>query len=682
MKKKSIIGMLSLSLLVGMSSTSCEDMLSVDTGDKTYVNANDTLYSYWGIMKSVQDIAERYVILGEIRGDLVVPTSYTTDTLSAIANFEDPEDGSCSMLNIRDYYNVINNCNLYIHNADTSQVKSNIKYMLPEYAQVQAIRAWTYLQLVQNYGEVPFISDPISSLDVIKNFDYNANLVNKDNLVDKLLDLGLTRYIDTEYPNYGSYDNGARAISASLSFIPVRLVLGDLYLLRGRDVNDYKTAAQYYYDYLKTTSFSLPMDYVMANKSRLSSTGFSTTAISSSGVYWGEYSGVYTKTTDSEVITSIPSSANKQFGTMLTRVSDIFGYITTSSQSSEVGSDENGDETVSTSGAISVVPTYDKIQFTPSDAYQGLSDEQTYVYYSQVGSTPRREDYTCGDARIMLSVSEVRHEGVAYNLCSKAASGHTFYYTIPTYRKCYIWLKLAEAINRAGFPQHAFAILKDGLSRANTPSIVSVMHVENVLDENGEQVYDDKGNALRDTTYTREMRYNAQGALYYVDSLEYKSFFLDFTDDVWTRNYGIHARGCGFGRWQTGEGQSPITNITGLNDTTAYAYDVLLAAQDVDVKTASKDEIVNAVENIIIDELALETSFEGNRFADLVRVANHKNAAGQKGTEWLANKVANRGVRTDKDDHTIVIGTRDEAIYSKLLDTKNWYFTKPAWNVK
>ncbi len=677
MKKKSIIGMLSLSLLMGVSLTSCEDMLSVDTGDKTYVNANDTLYSYWGIMKSVQDIAERYVMLGELRGDLVAPTSYITDTLYSIANFEDPKDGSCSMLNIRDYYNVINNCNLYIHNADTNQVKSNIKYMLPEYAQVQAIRAWTYLQLVQNYGEVPFISDPVLSLDVIKNFDYEANLVNKDNLVDKFLELGLTRYVDTDYPHYGNYNNGATDISATLSFIPVRIVLGDLYLLRGRDVSDYKTAAQYYYDYLKTTESVLLRDYVEVMKSRFSSTGYTALATSHGATIWGAFAQTYKDEEKNEIITSIPSSANTQFGTMLTRVSDIYGYTTTSSQSTDVGTNDDGEEEVSTSGAISVTSTY-KAQLTPSDAYKGLSDEQTYVYYNQ--SSLRREDYTCGDARKMLATTEYTYEGEAYTLCSKAAKASTFYYTIPVYRRCYIWLKLAEAINRAGFPQHAFAILKDGLNRNNTPSIATVMHVENVLDENGEQLYDEEGKALRDTTYTREMQYNTQGALYYVDSLEYKSFFLDFTDDLWNPNYGIHARGCGFGSWQYAE--SPITNITGKNDTISFAYDVLLAAQDVDVKTADKATIINAVENIIVDELALETSFEGNRFPDLVRIAGHKNAAGQNGTEWLANKVASRGVRTDKEDHTLVLGSRDEAVYSKLLDQKYWYFTKPVWNVK
>jgi len=198
MKKKNIFITLGLLVMSLTATTSCDDMLTVDTGDKTYVNANDTLYSYLGIMKCVQNLAERQVILNEVRGDLTASTEYVTDTLHAISNFEDPKDGSCTMLNISDYYEVINNCNLYIANADTAKVKANVKYMLPEYAQVQAVRAWTYLQMVNIYGEVPFIVEPIHNLDVIKNFDYANNQVNKDNLIDKFLELGITRYVDTE----------------------------------------------------------------------------------------------------------------------------------------------------------------------------------------------------------------------------------------------------------------------------------------------------------------------------------------------------------------------------------------------------------------------------------------------------------------------------------------------------
>ncbi len=544
MKKLSIIGILSFSLLAGVTTTSCEDMLTVDTGDKSYTNANDTLYSYWGIMRCVQDVAERQIILGEIRGDLVSSTEFVTDTLYAISNFDNPADGSCSMLDIRDYYNIINNCNLYIHNADTSQVKNNVKYMLPEYAQVQAIRAWTYLQLVQNYGEVPFISEPISSLDVINNFDYNSNLVNKDNLVDKFLELGLENYISTKYPSYGQYNNGFTNISSRLLFIPVRLVLADLYLLRGQNETDFRKAAQYYYDYLKNTASVVPQAYATAAKSSsaASKDGYSySSAALNNEAKWGQWASTYQYIASQEVISTIPGNANKGFGTMLTRVADIFGYAPTSSQNSEVTENEDGSEEAATSGAISVKRTY-KRQFTPSESYTGLNEEQTYIDYDI--ERERREDFTCGDARIKISTEDVTYEGEAYKLCAKAAKGSTFYYTVPIYRTTVVWLRLAEAINRAGYPQHAFAILKDGLSRSNMPSLQDVRHINVRLDENGETVKDENGKVIRDTTYVREMVYNTAGAMYYVDSLEHKSFFLNFSDDVWNNNYGIHARGC------------------------------------------------------------------------------------------------------------------------------------------
>jgi hypothetical protein len=284
MKKYSILS-LSLALLAGVLTTSCEDMLTVDTGDKSYGNANDTLYSYLGIMRCMQDVAERQVILGEIRGDLVSPTVYTTDTLYAISNFDKPEDASCSMLQISDYYNIINNCNFYIANADTSAIKSNIKYMIPEYAQVQSIRAWAYLQLVKNYGSVPFITKPVNSLGVVKDFDYNANQATKDNLVDLLLAEGLEKYVDTKYPSYGNWENGSVSISSRLCFIPVRLVLGDLYLLRGASEGDYRTAAKYYYDYLRTTLSAVTPQYVSATRSRVSEDGFSYNKLNGFGEY-------------------------------------------------------------------------------------------------------------------------------------------------------------------------------------------------------------------------------------------------------------------------------------------------------------------------------------------------------------------------------------------------------------
>lgn len=684
MKKTSIIGMLSLSLVAGITTTSCEDMLTVDTGDKSYVNANDTLYSYLGIMKCMQDVAERQVILGELRGDLVSSTQYATDTLYAISHFENPADGSCSMLQVSDYYNIINNCNFYIANADTSAVKSNIKYMLPEYAQVHSIRAWAYLQLVKNYGSVPYITEPISNLGIIKEFDYSANLVNKDNLVDKLLEEGLADFIDTNYPSYGSWNNGFTDISSRLCYIPVRLVLGDLYLLRGNGEADYRAAAKYYYEYLRNTSSTVPADYITAFRSRTSTDGY---MYASTGKW--SFAATYEYLASNEVISLIPGSANKGFGTMLTRVADIFGFTPTSSQNTDVGTNDSGEEEVSTSGAISVKPTY-KRQFAPSDAYFGLSDAQTYVGYERSGNVEARVDFDCGDARRQFYTYKTTYEGDAYYLCSKAANGSTFYYTIPLYRKTVVWLRLAEAINRAGFPEFAFAILKDGLNRYNLPQVASRTVKVPVLDENGEPVLDDRGREVMEELTERYVATNPWGAMYYAaDSLRVAEFtnFLDFTADVWNSNCGIHARGCGR-QYYTGQnssaswpGEYPSTNIAGYRDSTHYAYDKLLAKQGVDLPTADIDDIIDAVENIIVDELALEAPFEGIRFTDLVRVAEHKNASGRQGTEWLADKVASRNMRQSKDDPSVIIGQRDEDIYTKLKDKQNWYFSLPQWGM-
>ena len=676
MKRYSILS-LSFALLAGLFTTSCEDMLTVDTGDKSYVNANDTLYSYLGIMRCMQDVAERQVILGELRGDLVSSTEYTTDTLYAISNFDNPQDGTCSMLQISDYYNIINNCNFYIANADTNAIKSNVKYMIPEYAQVQSIRAWAYLQLVKNYGSVPFITRPVSDLGVIKDFDYDANQATKENLVDLLLAEGLEKFVDTRYPSYGNWENGAVSISARLCFIPVRLVLGDLYLLRGASDADYRSAAKYYYEYLRSTQSSVTNQYATASYSSLGADGYMYGIING----LGSYANTYQYSATSEVISSIPGSANKGFGTMLTRVADIFGYTPTSSQNTSVGENEEGEEETSTSGAISVNRTY-KRQYAPSLAYAGVNEAQTYVHYERVGARePMRVDYECGDARFYASTEEVRYEGDAYGLCAKAASGATFYYTIPIYRKTLIWLRLAEAINRAGYPEFAFAILKDGLNGSNIPTIETATVEEPVYDdETGEPILDENGKPVTVEKEVRYMAYNAVEAMHYLtDMLQLQSFnaFLDFSDDFWNSNYGIHARGCGYGEWDATT--SVTTNITGTRDTLVYNYDSLLVKQGLDLQTASKEAVINAIENVIVDELALETAFEGNRFTDLVRIAEHKNASGFGGTEWLASKIADRDMKVDKNDPSVVYGTRNDEIYNKLLDPANWYFEKPEW---
>lgn len=704
--------------------------MTVDTGDKAYVNANDTLYSYLGIMRAMQDIAERQVVLGEIRGDLVTSSEYVTDTLHAISNFEDPQDQSCSMLYVSDYYNVINNCNFYIHNCDTNTIKANVKYMIPEYTQVKAIRAWAYLQLVKNYKEVPYITEPVKNLDVIKNFDYKNNLVNKDNLIDKFVEDGLTGLVDVQYPQYGTskeewgkWENGAVSISARNCFIPIRLVLADALLLRGADKSDYENAAMYYFNFLKKEE--VPMTRMFCQMRELKGLTDDLYTYSMSGNdAWGTFAGTYSYSQYNDVISLIPSSANAGLGKMLTRVADIFGYTTSSSQSTdaETSTDESGEDKTeySASGSISVTPTH-KRQFYPSYGYENVNLSQTYMNYEELvkGKDPVLREYEQADAREYWSYEKVRYDGETYKLCGKVSSTSSFYYTIPIYRKTLVWLRLAEAINRAGYPEFAFAILKDGINEYTLPEIKDVT-VETITDIAGSKYYswaNDTLTIFRDTIagsedyfylkdgalepYTgkrngftavtekiRKIVYNSIGSLHYVtDSTRLKNFSskFNFIDNVWDDTYGIHAIGSGLQYQDINKTRASwkedfiSTNISGFRDTIYFDYSKLIE------KNAGKkfnsttiEDRIDAIENVIVDELALETAFEGNRFTDLVRIAEHKEASGYKGAEWIANKIANRNSK-QATKNSPEVNNFDNSLYSKLKNPKYWYFTLPAW---
>ena len=79
-----------------------------------------------------------------------------------MANFNFEADNE--YLNVRDYYAIINNCNYALAKMDTaSTVVSVQRVMVDEYAALQGIRAWTYLQLAINYGKVPYYTYPVVS---------------------------------------------------------------------------------------------------------------------------------------------------------------------------------------------------------------------------------------------------------------------------------------------------------------------------------------------------------------------------------------------------------------------------------------------------------------------------------------------------------------------------------------
>ena len=214
MKNKSILSLLTFVMSAMLLTTSCEDMLTPDleryASEKEF--GKDSIYSALGVLRSIQNVAERTVLLGECRGDLVTDGVYTTDSIGNIINFGETENGSSALLNVADFYHVVNSCNFYLANVDTTVTQNNVKIMQREWAQVQAMRGWAYIQLVRLYGEVPFVTAPVMSTNEAEALQKSAPRVNSANLADMLVEAGLTRALELQnalgMPDYGSFSGG------------------------------------------------------------------------------------------------------------------------------------------------------------------------------------------------------------------------------------------------------------------------------------------------------------------------------------------------------------------------------------------------------------------------------------------------------------------------------------------
>lgn len=732
MKHHSILSLFIFLLGLGITTTSCEDMLTPDMDRYSEgFSGKDTLYFYLGIVRNVQDMVEQNMLLADIRSDLADTTQYTSDSVANIATYDRQDNGENGLLNRAAYYKVINQCNYYLATCDTAAQKNSVYYMRKEYAQVVAIRAWAYLQLVQTYGRVPFITSPVDNANTGWETNPEGGWVDADNLVDKLkgdLEKGAAYEVAYGYPDYSTYNNGYSKLDSKYVFFYNDVVLGDLYLLRGASRADYVNAAKHYYTFLSTQMIDNATGTGTTSASYIEMKRGGKSTYIGSGSSWQSYIGGGTSFTDP--FTVIPSASNSSFGRVLNRISQIYGFDSQSSNttSTSTSTDDDGKETSTstTTGSITLTANVKSRQIGPSQAYLNLVSAQTYTspemnsnseltdveYYDGAGDAriwgtcPQMQTSTGDKARFITK--ETPTSGLMNNTY---ATSPAFKYYKTIYRMRQIYLRYAEAINRAGYPRLAFTVLRNGLDFDKLPTL-------------GDSIrYDDEAQTKQTVYYVDSV--DVTNAANYIGLDELRrmaddpeaSLYLDFSNSAWV-NTGIHEFGCGTSSnldslysydyvvaqriadeaKRAGVTSSAIARkVAALRSHKALADDEEATEEtpvtpadrstytEIDPESYQKEADpleIDAVESLIIDECALEMAFEGTRMHDLIRVARHKNNdtsglfGANNGTQWLAWKIARRSLNLAPYES---VNEKDSRLYNLLLTTDNWYIKNPEY---
>jgi hypothetical protein len=541
--------------------------------------ANDADNAILAIYGKMMELADRLIVLGELRADLLEITQNASFDMAAISKHQAaPDNEYC---NTAPFYEVILNCNDALANFDKmlAEKKMSSADYGHRYADVLTVRCWLYLQLAIHFGSIPYVTEPLMTVDdLADNEKFPVQSLEQIlPLLTQAMESMPSRELSAASPLYRVTIDG---YSTAMLFLNKRFVLGDLYLWSDR----FRDAAAEYYA-------------VIDEAERMFYAGNEKVAYKLDGWVWAgsnepKFQVCYVRYKDLDQ----NSFRNKW--------KEIFSRSSTDSELRQ-------EMITMWSYNPSFAPRYPLVEMfantgmgayllKPSDYAIRLWEETQTQRNGFVYDGRGREasfDYVNGQPVVIKYlydyyprlIDENKTIHLQYNSLENelAVQGKWF-----IQRAALLHLRYAEAANREGYSDVAYALLNNG-----------VLSNYDWRMENGDARADKTG-----VQYTGYKPLSDED-----DSQPYDPpFYLDARNDdlpnyfrsPWRDNYGIR-------------GRASLQNIE--------KPEWVVGAAD----------SVRWIEEALLLEAALECGFEGHRWGDLLRIAMRKNKDNGTGTDYL-----------------------------------------------
>lgn len=233
-------------LSTGLFFSGCKkifDLKPQDQLDQTqaYQNVYDADAAVVGIYGKFMGLADRYVILNELRGDLLDYTINADEALRQISTHSVTAGNPYA--SPKPFYELIINCNDVLEHFQVMKAEKRMteSEFNQRYSDIGTLRSFLYLQLGIHFGQVPYVTNSLKDIDAVKDASNFPHLT-FNVLLDSLIRFTEALPFKDVYPTGSNLNITVDGYQTEKFYINKKIILGDLHLWKG----NYTKAAEWY----------------------------------------------------------------------------------------------------------------------------------------------------------------------------------------------------------------------------------------------------------------------------------------------------------------------------------------------------------------------------------------------------------------------------------------------------